>query len=535
MSRSICQPRGQTITLFALTLLLLTLLVCMTLSFGTKAKEKMELQIAADAAAYSNAVVTARTYNVLSVLNRVQVAEMVSMAGVQSFTSWAGAYRGALGASMTNYVILWALNYLPHLFDIYDPLFGCSWANTGQIFGDRLSNLMAEEDRISGLWDPLDIAAAAQTVDLQSAARFAYAAQLLQYNGALKVGSLNNQSLGNSLLDQVRAGDPFARELNAPSSGDSVTIREGASLLPVGAAMESGIFSRPEVWASMGSRGHPFTTGRFGGNTWDTSFDRIIPQSENTSLELGSAYFDTNMTHAASANGKFSWADDHGGVVTKYQEIPCVGQPTFAMPLFGNVLSTEKQDTTDQHQWFPQINGDSEPPEVRHTFPNCILCPGIWPLFMDYNWTKVWDKSDAFAQPKNFSVMQRDYAARPAGMEDPWNLLFHFRTSASAPGETFDIRDSNGIILKDGTDVSRQTVLATGIAYYHRSGSGPLGNHWKEPPNFFNPFWRAGLVHPDVDAQGQGNDVPNTLNDVGAAWAADTYNELRSNGFQGIQ
>ena len=529
------RARGQTLTMFALTMLLLTLLVCMTLSFGTKAKEKMELQIAADAAAYSNAVVTARTYNVLSVLNRVQVADMVAMAGVQSFTSWAGAYRGALGAAMVNYIILWALNYLPHLFDIYDPLFGCSWGNTGMIFGDRLSNLLAEEDRIKALWDPLDIAAAEQVVNLQTASRLLYATQLLQYNGALKLAALNNQNLGGALLNQVRSGDPFVRELNAPSSGDSVTIREGASLLPVGAAMESGLFSRPEVWASMGSRGHPFTTGRFGGNTWNEAFDRVITQSENQSLELGSAYFDKDMTHAASANGKFSWADDHGAVLTQYQEIPCTGGGTFAMPLFGNVLSTEKQDTTDMHLWLPSINGDSEPPEQRHTLSRCILCPGVWPLFMDYNWTRVWDKSDAFAQPKNFSVMQRDYASRPAGMEDPWNLLFNFRFSPASSAETFDVRDSNGIILRDGTNISKQTVLATGIAYYHRSGDGPFGNHWKEPPNFFNPFWRAGLVHPDVDDQGKANDVPNTLNDVGTPWAADAYNQLRAAGFQGIQ
>ena len=56
--------------LFCLTLLLLTLMVCMTLSIGMKAKEKMELKTAADAAAYSQAVATARTYNSISVLSR---------------------------------------------------------------------------------------------------------------------------------------------------------------------------------------------------------------------------------------------------------------------------------------------------------------------------------------------------------------------------------------------------------------------------------------------------------------------------------
>ncbi len=68
-------------------------MVCMTLSIGTKVKEKMELETAADAAAYSQAVATARTYNSISVLNRALMSNMVAMAGVQSLISWSSFYR----------------------------------------------------------------------------------------------------------------------------------------------------------------------------------------------------------------------------------------------------------------------------------------------------------------------------------------------------------------------------------------------------------------------------------------------------------
>ena len=67
--------------LFALTLLLLTVMVCVTLSFGAAVKSKMEAQHTADAAAYSQAVATACSFNSIALLNRAQLSHMVAMAG----------------------------------------------------------------------------------------------------------------------------------------------------------------------------------------------------------------------------------------------------------------------------------------------------------------------------------------------------------------------------------------------------------------------------------------------------------------------
>jgi len=88
--------RGQTLVVFALTLLLLVLMVTMTLSIGMKAKEKMELQTMADAAAYSNAVATARAFNGISLMNRALMGHMVAMTGVESLISWSSYYRAAI-------------------------------------------------------------------------------------------------------------------------------------------------------------------------------------------------------------------------------------------------------------------------------------------------------------------------------------------------------------------------------------------------------------------------------------------------------
>ena len=55
-----------------------------------------------------------------------------------------------------------------------------------------------------------------------------------------------------------------------------------------------------------------------------------------------------------------------------------------------------------------------------------------------------------------------------------------------------------------GTEISKAGFDTQGgalrghHAYYHRAG------HWKEPPNFYNPFWRATLYKPDSGRRGGG-------------------------------
>jgi len=150
-----------------------------------------------------------------------------------------------------------------------------------------------------------------------------------------------------------------------------------------------------------------------------------------------------------------------------------------------------------------------------------VRCPGIWPTFVDYSPIRVIQKSDNWGQPKNYAVIQRDYRVRGDG--DPWNLSFTFAFNKGSPAAF----DNRGLKLADGTDISKQTALSAGIAYYHRR------DHWKEPPNLLNPYWRATLVPLTVDAQGRGSDVGETLEDVGAPWAAEAWRELRNQGYQG--
>ncbi len=525
-------PRGQTLALFGLTLFLLTLLVCMTLSFGTKAKEKMELQQVADQAAYSNAVYTARTFNSIALLNRAKIAHHVALLGVQSALSYAAAYRGYLNWLFVMYIIELVANQIPQC----DPPFqlcGC-FGIPGVIFG-RMIPIIREIQRIRAGWDPLDQAAALQARNNQSQAATLYFAQLDAFYRELYFSNLRNQQLTRQVVNRAAGGEP---EWQAPNT-DSVTVREVGLFPSQGAVLQLNIFNRHQVWATMGSLGHPFVTSRFwdGGLKIQQALRGIIGNDlQGTLLHMGSAYYSPTLhgNTLFTVEGTFAWADDHGFGVERYSGIGCSG---LTLPVFSIAWakSTDLSDNMDQHFWLTLLDSpDAQPAEVRHTMGSCFVCPSVWTRFVDYDWVKVAMGGDAFGQPKNHAVVQRDYTLRPRAA-DPWNLAFRFRFTPA--GEDLELgRQVSGanqrIVLRNGgIDVSRQTALSTGITYYHRAG------HWKEPPNLFNPFWRAGLVHADVDdqARSRGGDVAQTLNGAGVGWAAQAWGELHRVGYRGIQ
>jgi hypothetical protein len=76
--------RGQALALFAMTFLLLTLMVLMTVGVGMTAARRMDLNNAADAAAYAAAVETARTFNAAALLNRAIIAQYVTISSIEA-------------------------------------------------------------------------------------------------------------------------------------------------------------------------------------------------------------------------------------------------------------------------------------------------------------------------------------------------------------------------------------------------------------------------------------------------------------------
>jgi hypothetical protein len=168
-------------------------------------------------------------------------------------------------------------------------------------------------------------------------------------------------------------------------------------------------------------------------------------------------------------------------------------------------------DGTNEHTY----GGTEDSDPTIHAMGSCPEGPSpcMWPKFMDYNQAQVADQNNFFGQPILFALGYRDLTKAP---KDPWNLNFDFNVLGDAK---FDNMAAGGTeISKAGFD--SQVSLSAAIAYYHRAG------HWKEPPNFFNPFWRATLYKPDSDAEV-------ALTAAGFLTAAETTTLLRAAGFKG--
>lgn len=79
--------------LFALSMVLVVVMACITVSIAVRTRERLEQQTLSDTIAYSNAVAAARAYNTISLLNRTAIAHWVSLMAVQANVAWSSLHK----------------------------------------------------------------------------------------------------------------------------------------------------------------------------------------------------------------------------------------------------------------------------------------------------------------------------------------------------------------------------------------------------------------------------------------------------------
>lgn len=549
--------------LFAFTLMLLTLMVMMTLGFGMKAKEKLELQLITDAAAYSNAVVTARALNGVAILNRAEVAVMVTLAATQSNISYAGMYMGSLNTIM---------NWLPIVTPVIAALIPTNPAcvATEAKLIALAASVPAKYNQVNSTYfvNGLDEAAGAQARAIQGAATGVHTHQESIYNDMVGPNYIDNQALTRRIVNEAKQGHKWPDEYQVDAAASAVSNRErmtkgGPPTAGAGAGDGNFFALSPRnssrelgVDAAMGSRGAGFVRDRGHGIyvSGKISTDLNIALPEGFVLTNGGSghWKDQGSGVPGSAADNHpppgpapyaSAADDHGNLSGMIGSFAC---PAImpGLPVESFVYSSDSTQNNDKHQWNGGASHSSDA-TTRHTMGGCTACPGVWTMFIDLNPAIV--NSDTrkhlYGQPKNMAIVRRDTTARcgdaiyggDCAGADPWNFFFNFKFNRDGTGQNFDNR---GMALTNGDNISNQIALGTGVTYYHRPATG--GDiHWKEPPNFFNPFWRGTLVSVMVDDQGDpstGSDVVDTVNSGGGAsggTAAAVVNALEGQGYEG--
>jgi hypothetical protein len=514
------RSRGQTLVVFALTLLLLTLMVLLTISFGMRVRERMELQTLADAAAYSNAVAAARTFNVMAVMNRTELSLLVAQSATQAYISWTSAYWGALN-KLSNEGFGWAQAQIP----ITCTLLQIPAAEAALL--SWRSAITQEISQIQQKWDNVDIAASAQVRNLNSAQASMYANDF-DANYRKLEQTIKDQALTGEIVAMAQPLSPW--QLSAPPDAtNSNNMREIDRGCDVGVACDgmpsvSGsaggdntIMHQYEIY--MGTRGDGFTTGRDGGAMLITAKLSQMLSSWGAALYTGQGasyrgdQFDGPL-HGAQGNPGAAHSDDDGSVGF----FGTFGGCPIAIPPLGveTHVRANLNANPDVHTW-----SGGTCPNQSHISHSLIgdIAGGNWPIVIDYNTDQKANAINVHGQPKLYAIIQREYEQRMDGKPEPYMLDFKFKFAGSST--PFNNR---GKVV--GGQSMMQTAVASGLAYYHRA------NDWQEPPNFMNPFWRATLVVPDIDTTPQ-----NVIEAIEAAdgRAGAAAKALLDNGFKGWQ
>ena len=526
------RSRGQSLVVFSLTLMLLALMVLLTISMGVRVREKMELQTLADAAAYSNAVATARTYNVMAVMNRTEWSLLVAQTATQAYISWSSAYYDALLGLRNRGAT-----------EMDEAIDDCPLAANIPLARDEMGlwreRLNEEIRRVEEKWDALDRRASAQVRALNGMEASMYQPDFFQNYQTLE-GLISYQKLAGTIVDKAQPGTLWPLEAPGLEGSANPNLREIAKDCARGAACDPMPSSNPQGPNSidhqyeiyMGSRGDPFTTGRAGGAGLITSrLNEVFAGLGGfaTYGGAGASYRSDQHDgplHGAEGNPGAAHSDDHGTV--RYTATFAGCEASGGSPVTVDVLANLSIND-DVHRWSNGVCPNQD--DTTHSLIGDIA-GGNWPIVIDYNENKLADKLDLQGQPKLYALITRDYSQPRGGgdKEPPWFLHFNFSFSPRRVSR-FDNRGLRTDVTGGNYDIHKQAALAAGLAYYHRGGD------WSEPPNFMNPFWRATLVTPDIDAQGKGRDgdIAKTLDLAGLDVAKQTYQALFDKKFGGWQ
>ncbi|MFT3839446.1 MAG: hypothetical protein QM723_20855 [Myxococcaceae bacterium] len=499
----------------ALTMLLLTLMVLLTLSFGWRVRERIESQVMADAAAYNQAVAAARTFNEVALMNRAVIALTVAGLGEEALMNWSAHYRANLTGLIS---AMWMIE--GEYAAACDPLFNpCPCFQIAPVLS-AISGLEQEQQRVEAMWDGLEQAAAQQEYGAWLAIEDIYSQAInTAFQQVLMDGTIKGQAYTGLTVQSVYPSG--VNTPSAPANGDKKSIDELNNAFKV--ADNGDDYS--DAIPVMGSRGFEFVHKRTGGyDPIQQKLTQLLQQYQpgsnaNPAAGIGGTAIGTQR-HAQTVptidlNG-WAWAEDHGGELSAFWNAP-----VCPMGGFGGVTDTSLgagPSGNNFHVFGPGPGGGGVD---RRGDPHMLTPSGyFWPKFAEFNFHEMPNKANDFGQPTLYSMVERDYSqVKPK----PWDLNFNFQFDRSQRGTQFDDNTPSGNFRSpDGADLRQQVAVGSSIVYYHRPEA------WAEPPNLFNPFWRATLVSANTD-------LPKYLQQAGYNQHGDSITKLQQAGWRGMR
>jgi hypothetical protein len=318
-----------------------------------------------------------------------------------------------------------------------------------------------------------------------------------------------------------------AGEYSVTNSSKVLSERELAQ-----ASADSG--QVPSLGMANGSRKSAFIRER-GGIGAKPPHPPILATQFNSVVAFnpdGTGHFGRSKHVPVETGNNQAWADDEGYSVGTINSASACPWPTGGTA--SAYVKSSAKEFPSYHRFSPGDKHKGNRDEM-HDLASCKdaqgnPCNSVWVGRQEFNI----NNSDAqqlrpdasgqaaaggapeqWRQPKSVVGIERDYSAR--SRRDPWEFQFNLSVSNGSTTE-LDLKKD-----RFGGARDTQRTLSTGITYYHRHMSN-AGQSWLEPPNLYNPYWRATLVPADIDGD-------RDLTVVGR----DLILRLKQSGFKGVQ
>ncbi|MCP3137496.1 pilus assembly protein TadG-related protein [Pyxidicoccus xibeiensis] len=482
------RARGQTLTLAALSLLLLALMVALTFNLGHALRGKVRLQHHVDAQAYSMAIVEARALNYFAVSNRAIAATYVTMNSLHAHMAAASATEAMLRAGAANFrdiaVMEGALcgGEPSHCRDLADATkISLDFADAADRYKRKLQGMDADfRKAVTRLDAMLDSLRKSQSGVFHQTQKVLLAKG---DRGLEALYEVNSPSRGDRALGVARAQPlpEFVGALNGSTfacalDGNRCQGRQDAEPATHAKVMtEVANATRPRWTASRMDPSH--LNDRF-----LQELTRSLQKNEGSTQVLehqGTAKTVESLGalhgrgRADGNTGLISAADEHGRLVSRWRD-------GFATNAYSSRVASNAVGGLHSHghrglrvHFFEGVFSRELKSCTQEVRGNC---------FMQFR--PVPDAREDFGQPSVFAYARQQLRAdRPD--QAPWQLNEHGRLEVEHGRQgTAELRLAPG----EGAAMSRALV------YYHRLGD------WREPPNLFNPYWRAKL-HPMTPEQ----------------------------------
>ena len=485
--------RGQVLVLGALGVLLVALMLMLTLNVGKSIYEKIRIQQLADSAAFSTATQVARSFNFYAYTNRANISGLVAAASLHGYMSLASTVPSMFKAAEYNFYIMGLIEIglccsCPWCSCVHHCIEAIRDFRTGRKYRreakSHAKNVKSLDKTFSKVMKALDYHV--RHIALQQRAMMLWT-----------IDTLRNDKVTNKLLDAYAEGARAAgANLGIASGVGALNVAEYWSAGLTEAAVLTGDKAKKRAkWLGTeianGTRFKKFVNKRnlgtvlmgiFPTTLLDLTYNIPRPglsfpigvKGESRIIEKGTGVEGRIRSNQHGPEGTAVGAADKGLIVSYRWHAGMV------MP-YNARLGSGKEEGEHKCKHIGCCEDQNQ-----HRF-ECLGADDVAThnCFTIFNLSKK--AKDDFNQPRIYAAIEQDLTrTRGAGADKlPWEINERGKVSYdfgdAGKGEVQLANPNNGL------------AISKALVYYHHPDWQNDKNGWKEPPNFFNPYWRAKL------------------------------------------